>query len=58
MILDAVGQEDLIYCELGKMFSQLLFEAEVAGDAEQRDHGRWLRQQLGSKIEQHTRSYH
>lgn len=50
--------EDIIYCELGKMYSQLLFEAEMSGDTDSREHGRWLRQKLGEKIEQHARTYH
>lgn len=55
---DEIYYDDIISCELGKMFNQLLFEAEVSGDPEAREHGHWLRARLNEKIDRHARSYH
>lgn len=50
--------DDIVTSELGKMFNELLREAELSADPEAREHGEWLRKRLGEKIDQHARSYH
>lgn len=49
---------DFVDSEVGKMFSRLMWEAEISSNPDERNHGEWLRQRLNEKIAQHSRRYH
>lgn len=50
--------EDFVDAEAGRLFTQLMWEAEISHDAEERNHGKWLREKLNNKIAKHVGRLH
>lgn len=50
--------EEHVMAQLGRFYTEVLWEASNAHDSEEYYHGEWLRQALLDKINQHHRSYH
>lgn len=50
--------EDVIYSQLGRFYTELLFNAEISHDSDEREHAKWLRNAIINKLENHSKSYH
>ena len=51
-----IGEEHVM-AQLGRFYTEVLWEAQNAHDMEEYQHGEWLRQAIIDKLNQHQRSY-
>jgi hypothetical protein len=55
--LNGIIIEEFVMSQIGRWYTEILFDAEVNRDVETRLHGEWLRDEIVKKLEQHARSY-
>jgi hypothetical protein len=58
IVVAEFAYDDFVDAEAGRLFTQLMWEAEISHDPDERDHGAWLRQKLKDKIAKHIGRVH
>lgn len=56
-MLPYIHADEVVYAQLGRYCTELLIEAELSPLFEEREHGRWLREEIGQRLAQHAQRY-
>ena len=52
-----IAAEEFILSQIGRWYTEILFEAEYAKDSDTRIHGEWLREQIMHKLKNSHKVY-